>query len=112
MECQQDFKLVTCDLVITRNQDFSQRETTVVSKQPLLLQLRNAAGFVEDAKRLMPGQDVAKVLEKRPGLVLELQSFDDIIPYDNGSAKQLERTLALRASGEKGGDGVGSPDGW
>lgn len=84
----------------------------VVSKQPLLLQLRNAAGFVEDAKRLMPGQDVAKVLEKRPGLVLELQSFDDIIPYDNGSAKQLERTLALRASGEKGGDGVGSPDGW
>ena len=82
------------------------------SVQPMLLRLRAPDKFVEDAKRLLPGKDVAKMLQKDPNLVLRLQTGEDLIPYDNGTAAQIAASLALRARGESGSDGVGSEAGW
>ena len=47
-----------------------------------MLSVQSFARAVEDAKRLMPGKDVERVLSSTPDLVLQLQKGADMIPYD------------------------------
>lgn len=76
-----------------------------LERNPLLFlepsQVKNA---LEEVRRLFGGDDAPYQLLKNPNLVLNLQTRDDMIPYDNGSLKQLQETM------RQGPDAA--PDGW
>ena len=44
-------------------------------------------------RNVVGGDDAPYQLLKNPNLVLNLQTRDDMIPYDNGSLKQLQETM-------------------
>jgi hypothetical protein len=49
--------------------------------------------------------------ERDPKQLLALQSRDHLIPYDNGSAKEVTESLKARSGQEADAD-LASPEGW
>ena len=76
---------------------------TLIAAQPALLQ-PGASKAVASLQSMLAGQDVSQLLLKNPSLLFSAQTGEDLIPYDNGSLKQLKDTLA-------GNEGA-APQGW
>lgn len=49
---------------------------------PCVLSVASFKAAVQDARRLMPGLDVANMMLQDPGFILSLQKGTDLIPYD------------------------------
>lgn len=76
-----------------------------VELNPTFLDLAQVRAAMEEIKRLMPKQkSAARVLLQNPSMLFSTQKGDNLIPYDNGSAKQLKASLT-------GGEGA-APKGW
>ena len=52
------------------------------------------------------------MIERDPDLFFSAQKGSSLIPYDNGSLKQLKATMEARVAGVKEGTGDASPEGW
>ena len=83
---------------------------------PRVLDVERTAVAAAELTRLMGGLgvDIPQMIAKDPDMLLSVQKGDDIIPYDNGSEKQVQASLRARRAGIDGGDDEpdASPEGW
>ena len=87
---------------------------SMCSKNPLLfLDVKQTNNAIDELSRLLGGKSQApkdknaKVIEmliRDPNILLNVQTGDNLIPYDNGTLKQVQETL------EKGPNAA--PQGW
>ena len=75
-----------------------------VELNPTFLDLAQVRSAMKEIKRLMPKQNAAKVLLLNPSMLFSMQTGENLIPYDNGTAKQLKASLT-------GGEDA-APKGW
>ncbi|MEW5301569.1 MAG: hypothetical protein WDW36_004422 [Sanguina aurantia] len=54
----------------------------LVQSHPLLLDVQSLEVALEDARRMMPGQDVVAMMGSNPGLILSLVKGKNLVPYD------------------------------
>lgn len=77
---------------------------SAVERNPTFLEVSQVETALSEIRRLMPNKDAARMLIASPDMLFSFQTGDDLIPYDNGSLKQLQATL-------RGGEGA-APPGW
>lgn len=54
----------------------------LVQAHPLLLDVRSLQVALDDARRIMPGQDVIAMMGANPDLILSLVKGKNLVPYD------------------------------
>jgi hypothetical protein len=69
---------------------------------PNLFEIKNLAGSVRELQTKFPGKDASAMIGRRPLLLLQMQSGEDMIQYDHGSLKQVKATI----------EGDRTHDGW
>ncbi|MEW5319146.1 MAG: hypothetical protein WDW38_010315 [Sanguina aurantia] len=60
----------------------SRSPNRLVQSHPLLLDVQSLEVALEDARRMIPGQDVVAMMGSNPGLILSLVKGKNLVPYD------------------------------
>ena len=74
------------------------------AEQPRLLDVQQTQAALAELARLMPDTDVVRMLGRDPSVLSMVDTGDQLIPYDNGTLKQLQASLR--------GDADAAPEGW